>query len=163
MCLQAGTLFNGHLVLFSEYLYACSTRKKIHFITRNKNIMERAQVAGDWLTSKTSGIRCQTRVLCFQMAASGCRCTHGACCAVGNYSEVTKNQIPLHSHPPNNSGIACLFSDLLKVLLHSHNKRKKIQIATVTPYSSEGLILEFYRIKCFSGSLPFLVRNRTLT
>lgn len=50
--LACWSLANGHLVLFSGYLYAYSQRKKIHFIIRNKNIMERTQVAGGWVTGK---------------------------------------------------------------------------------------------------------------
>lgn len=50
--LACWSLAKRHLVLFSVYLYARSQRKKIYFITRNKNIMERTQVAEGWLTGK---------------------------------------------------------------------------------------------------------------
>lgn len=52
-------LFNGHLDFCSGFLDAHSQRKKIHFITRNKNIKETTQVA------RMSERRCQARVLCF--------------------------------------------------------------------------------------------------
>lgn len=48
ICLLAFWNFvNVHLAPFSEYLHTHFKRKKPHFITRNKNIIERTQVAGN--------------------------------------------------------------------------------------------------------------------
>ena len=73
--------------------------------------------------------------------------------------KVVKNQTLFHVHAPNNVGTKDaagkhVFSPIcLGLSLHIHNKRiKTIQKATVTCYSSEGLILGFYSIECFSSS-----------
>lgn len=73
--------------------------------------------------------------------------------------KVVKNQTPLHLHAPNNvrtkeaAGKYVFSPFCLRFLLHIHNKRKKnIQKATATCYTSEGPILGFYRIERFSGS-----------
>lgn len=123
MCTLAGySLVNGHLALFSGYLYAHSLRKKIHFITRNKNIMERTQVAGGWLTGKDIRNKTPDKGPVFLAASAHVKPAAVLGWPLSYYPRESKT-VPHFTHKLQVTRIprcylqVCLFSQLFKVIV----------------------------------------------